>query len=381
MLRLVWRNFGQQRGSRLKREQTLAIGLLSLLLSACDDPASQQIGVISTSDAQQEQVTRDLAQDVIRALHLRWQEQTGVMTKSVEDFCAGLSSLKDARFGFSQAADAWSFLQPVLIGPLAEHNLAWRVQFWPDKKNLVGRQVEQLLKKNPAPDVATLEKSSVVIQGLSAAEYILFDPSIDLAERATQSRYCPLLQSIAQNQQNLAGSVLAQLDAKDGLLTAFAAFPNERYADPMEAISELMRVNVTALDSLKKKLGTPLGRLNKGNLQPMQAEFWRSDLGLASISATLSASLALWQGNTHLGLRDLLKGSEHEALIPRIDAAFADVKQDLGAGGLGNALKDEAGRAQLNKLYDSLNRLHRLHQQELVTALGIQLGFNASDGD
>jgi len=363
----------------------LTIGLFALLLSACDEKPSEQIQLISTPAAQQEQVTRDLAKDVIRSLHLHWQDKTGVMAKSVGAFCGGAGSLEGARQGFTEAADAFSFLQPVLIGPLAEHNLAWRVQFWPDKKNLVGRQVEQLLKKNSAPDVATLEKSSVVVQGLSAAEYILFDPSINLEDSAVKSRYCPLLQSIAQNQQNLADSVLAQLDSKDGLLAAFNTFPNERYADPMEAISELMRVNVTALDSLKKKLGTPLGRLNKGNLQPMQAEFWRSDLGLSSISATLAASQALWEGNRGLGLRDLLKGSEHEALIPRIDAAFSEANQDVVAGGvppkLAKELKDEDGRARLDKLYDSLNRLHRLHQQELVTALGIQLGFNANDGD
>jgi len=363
----------------------LTIGLLGLLLSACDDPSSQQIGVISTPAVQQEQVTADLAKDVIRGLHLHWQDKTGLMAKNAGAFCSSAGSLEGARQGFTEAADAFSFLQPVLIGSLAEHNLAWRVQFWPDKKNLVGRQVEQLLKKNPAPDVATLEKSSVVVQGLSAAEYILFDPSINLEDSAVKSRYCPLLQSIAQNQQNLSANVLAQLDAKEGLLAAFSAFPNERYDEPLEAISELMRVNVTALDSLKKKLGTPLGRLNKGNLQPMQAEFWRSDLGLSSISATIAASQALWEGNRGLGLRDLLKGSEHEALIPRIDQAFAQANQDVVAGGvppkLAKELKDEAGRARLDKLYESLNRLHRLHQQELVTALGIQLGFNANDGD
>jgi len=363
----------------------LAIGLIGLLLSACDEKPSEQINLISAPVIEQAAVTRDLSKDVIRNLHLHWQDKTGVMTQKVHDFCSHKTSLEEARQGFSETADAWSFLQPVLIGPLAEHNLAWRVQFWPDKKNLVGRQVEQLLKKNPTPDVATLEKSSVVVQGLSAAEYILFDPAINLEDSAVQSRYCPLLQSIAQNQQALAHAVFTQLTAPDGLQAAFSSFPNERYAEPMEAISDLMRVNVTALDSLKKKLGTPMGRLNKGNLQPMQAEFWRSDLGLSSISATLAASQALWEGNMGLGLRDLLKGSEHEALIEPINQAFKVANQAVVAGGippkLAKELTDETGRARLNTLYEALNRLHRLHQQDLVAALGIQLGFNANDGD
>ncbi len=44
-------------------------------------------------------------------------------------------------------------------------------------------------------------------------------------------------------------------------------------------------------------------------------------------------------------------------------------------------LEDDAGRQQLNDLYDSLNVVHRLHEGELAKALGIQLGFNANDGD
>jgi predicted lipoprotein len=35
----------------------------------------------------------------------------------------------------------------------------------------------------------------------------------------------------------------------------------------------------------------------------------------------------------------------------------------------------------LNAFYDSLNVVHRLHEGELAKALGIQLGFNANDGD
>ena len=50
-------------------------------------------------------------------------------------------------------------------------------------------------------------------------------------------------------------------------------------------------------------------------------------------------------------------------------------------GTLGEMLEDDAGRQQLNDIYDSLNVVHRLHEGELAKALGIQLGFNANDGD
>ena len=42
---------------------------------------------------------------------------------------------------------------------------------------------------------------------------------------------------------------------------------------------------------------------------------------------------------------------------------------------------DDAGRAELNAFYDNLNQIHRLQGGELAKVLGVQLGFNAHDGD
>ena len=44
-------------------------------------------------------------------------------------------------------------------------------------------------------------------------------------------------------------------------------------------------------------------------------------------------------------------------------------------------IADEAGHARLDELYQELDVLHRLHQNELARALGVQIGFNAHDGD
>ena len=81
-------------------------------------------------------------------------------------------------------------------------------------------------------------------------------------------------------------------------------------------------------------------------------------------------------------MRTLL-GKEQADLATRIDAAFHETRQRIAALGqpLSVLLADEAGRASLNQLYDSLDTLHRLHEAELAKALGIQLGFNAHDGD
>ncbi len=343
---------------------------LGLLLSACapSDPLTE------TSKA--------LTDDVLLPAYGHWAEANRRMAASSIAFCAGNEELDEARQTFVQAQLAWAGLQPLLVGPMGEGNRAWQVQFWPDKKNLVGRQVTALLKSKPDLTRADLENASVVVQGLSAYEYILYDQAVDLADRETKARYCPLLQAIGEHQQQLGADMLQAWQGEDGMASQLGHFPNERYAESEEAIADLLRVQVTALDGLKKKLGAPLGRQTKGYPQPFQAEAWRSDATLGSLDAALAGAQQLWQGRDDKGLKQLIPTAESE-LAGRIDAAYATARQQLA--GLDQPfsvlLANEAGREQLDTLYRNIDTLHRLHQSELAKALGVQIGFNAHDGD
>ena len=348
----------------------LTIALLGLALSAC-----------SPSDPQGK-VTAALAEGVLLPAHSSWKEADARLAASAKAFCAGEQDLSEARKAFLSAQSAWAGLQTQVVGPLAEGNRAWQVQFWPDKKNLVARQVQALVKSKPQVTGEELAKSSVVVQGLTAYEYLLFDPELDLGDSTQKSQYCPLLVAIGEHQQALASTVLQQWQDKDGALAQFKTFPNARYAESGEAISDILRTQVSAIDGLKKKLGAPMGRLSKGVPQPYQAEAWRSQASLANIGGALAGAERLWHGAEQDGIQALL-GSDQDDLKKRIDAAYADTRQKLAGlqRPLGELLADDSGRQALNTFYDSLNVLHRLHEGELAGALGVQLGFNAHDGD
>ncbi|MCU1732059.1 MULTISPECIES: imelysin family protein [unclassified Pseudomonas] len=352
------------------RPKLLFTSLAALALGACSPQDPQAV----TSAA--------IAKQVIMPTYSRWVEADRQLAVSALAYCEGKASLDTARADYLHAQKAWAELQPLLIGPLTEGNRAWQVQFWPDKKNLVGRQVEQLVNGDKPVDAETVAKSSVVVRGLSAYEYILFDSKPDAANPEQKARYCPLLVAIAAYQKTLAEDILKSWNSNDGMLAQLTKFPNQRYADSHEAIADLLRAQVTALDTLKKKLGTPMGRLSKGIPQPLQAEAWRSQSSLKSIAASLAASQTVWVGVDNQGLRGLL-GKDQKALADKIDAAYADSIKLLDANQrtLDELLQDDAGRQQLNAIYDSLNVVHRLHEGELAKALNIQLGFNANDGD
>jgi predicted lipoprotein len=352
------------------RPKLLFTSLAALALGACSPQDPQAV----TSAA--------IAKQVILPTYSRWVEADRQLAVSALAFCEGKEDLATARADFLHAQKAWAELQPLLIGPLAEGNRAWSVQFWPDKKNLVGRQVEQLVEKGEAVDGASLAGASVVIQGLSAYEYILFDSKPELADAGQKARYCPLLKAIGERQKNLAEEILASWNSTEGMLAQMSKFPNQRYADSHEAIADLLRVQVTALDTLKKKLGTPMGRQSKGIAQPYQAEGWRSESSLQSLQASFAAAQTVWSGVDNKGLRGLLP-SDQKPLVEKIDAAYAASSKlfEQNQRTLNQLLADDAGRQQLNALYDSLNVVHRLHEGELARALNIQLGFNANDGD
>lgn len=336
----------------------------------------------SNSDDPYQQTSAALGEQVIYRAHQQWQSSNQQLASSAQAFCQGEQDLAQTRDDFLQAQHAWAALQPLLIGPLNEGNRAWQVQFWPDKKNLVARQVKQFLKANPEPDLAAVERGSVVIQGLSAYEYVVFDAEIDLSDATQKQRYCPLLQNIAVHQQQLADEVVGKWQGKDGMLAQLTAFPNQRYAEPVEALTAILQAQVISLDGLKKKLGTPLGRSNKDIAQPYQAQSWRSHASLNNLSAEVESALALWQGVEAYSLRSLLT-AEHADLVKQIDAAYLQAQQELAAfkQPLSELLQDQQQRKALFTLYESFDRLHRLHEKEVARALGVQLGFNAHDGD
>lgn len=348
----------------------LALLALSLLLSACSAPDPQT----RTSSA--------LAQEVFKPAYAAWAVSSQQLTGSAQALCAGSVDLDTARKKLVSTQTAWAALQPLQLGLITEGNRSWQVQFWPDKKNLVARQIETLLNKNPKPGRDDLAQASVVVQGLSAYEYLLFDPAIDLSRDADKKRYCMLLQGIAQHQKLLADEIFEDWEAADGIASTLESFPNPRYADAHAAIADLLRAQVNGLDVMKKKLGTPLGVQSKGTPQPYQADAWRSGGSLGNLAAGLSSAQLVWQGQSDNGLRSLLDASQ-QALAKQIDQAYADTRQQLEIlqQSLTELFASDSARPQLQALYNSLDQLHRLHERDLAKALDVQLGFNAHDGD
>lgn len=345
-----------------------AAPLLFAVLAGCNTPPADTATVVK-------QMSQHMLAD-----YQHWASASAALASSAQALCQQNGSLTASQQTWRETFNAWAALQPALIGPLAEQNRSWQVQFWPDKKNLVGRQVKMLLDANPTIDQAKLDKSSVVLQGLSAAEYLLFDQSIDLSQAEQQTRYCGLLLAIGGHQTQLSQDMLSAWQGAQGFAATLSNTPNQRFAEPQESLAELLRTQVSSLELMKKKLGTAIGRLSKGIAQPYQAEAWRADASLDSLRASLASLQTFWGQAQQVGLRDLVSDA---ALRERIEHQHAQTHDTFAAftSGLQSLLSNSDDQQRLDKAYLELAELQRLYEKDLARALNIQMGFNAHDGD
>lgn len=324
-----------------------------------------------------QQVLAHLVQQVALPAHAQWQQASQQFYHATEVFCAGNSDLAAVRDSWRNTQRSWNTLQPALVPPGAADQLGLQVQFWPDKRNLAQKQTEELLGKNEPVTAERLATGSVALRGLSASEYILFDQGHDLADAKQRQRYCTLLKANTTYQFALSLHLLQVWQQE--FAQTLSQVPNQRFADAGSALAELLRADVTALDVMKKKLGMAIGQPGDGAPQVYQAEAWRSGHTLASLQAGVAGSRALWEGN---GFR-VLAAEKNPALVQAMDDSFASLQASLKSlqqplpALLGNA----AGQQALKALYAQLDALHRLHEKELAKTLGVQLGFNGTDGD
>lgn len=319
-----------------------------------------------------------LADDAVEPAYQQWQMRSQHIATMVREACArealDPAMLTDMRAGWREDALAWSYLQSMQPGPVTPVSV--RVSYWPDKKDLVGHQVNNWLKQ-PVPTVAELSEQSVTLQGLSAMEFMLFDARFDWMQPGEKNRLCPRVQVIAERQQQLATETLHAWQQEQGAGMR-GAVPNARYATESEALAEVLKANVSGLEVAHKKLVAALGEKYP---QPYLAEYWRSGLSLSSARAVIEGSRSLWQS----GLAAAVE-KQDKALAGKVTARYTEVlENDLLAADptpvLTELLKTPAGRESVAALANQMKDLHLTYARDVSKALQIPLGINAHDGD
>jgi predicted lipoprotein len=347
---------------------------LLLFLVACSQPPEQQL-LEKTADS------------VILPLYQQYFAATEKLNQDAITFCqspANKDLYQTLRQDWLQAMKAWQGAQQIIFGPVQEDNQAWKIQFWPDKHNLIRKKTQALLDSSDKLTVERLTQASVVVQGLSALEYLLFDTDAGQLQQYQQPRQCQLLMAVTANSEQVAGFLYDQWRPGGGDYRAVFTSPgpdNPEFPDTKAGISALVDALASNLERAKnERLGGPLGyRNSKQRPQAYLSEAWRSQSSLKLLQANIEASLVLYQP-----MSDYMQlFSARRDLDQQIHQQFSLVLQQLQQleKPLFIAVTEPEQQLLLTALYSDVTGLVTLMKNELPSAMGVNLGFNSNDGD
>jgi uncharacterized protein len=310
----------------------------------------------------------------------------GDLHADVAGLCVAPSAaaLQTAQQEFKDTVVAYSRVEFFRMGPLNVDERAQRLLYWPDKKGIALKQVQQALASTDATaaDARTLSGKSVAMQGLFAVEALLFGTGSDgLSSRAGAYR-CSFAAAATSLIADLTKTLSTEWaatgtgSAADAMLNPVATNPD--YRTEFEVINKLAATLGFASDTIRDQRLSPVLSLSTGAPKPHSALFWRSGMTGAALAANFA------------GLRDFFVAAKFpEALTGPNDwigkGIVSELDNAIDAAGkvpasMDEAVGDPAGLLGLKQMYVSTGSIDTLNES-LGTALGLSTGFSTLDGD
>ncbi|OBT14788.1 iron-regulated protein A [Vibrio sp. UCD-FRSSP16_10] len=266
---------------------------------------------------------------------------------------------------WSATMASWMALQGQERGPQQALDQSWNIQFWPDKKNTLGRKMQALLSEPKAWSAQDISEQSVTVQGLGAIEWLVYDQSSDFSSNHDT---CQTAISIGENLVNNASSIEQ-------------AWQENPWTDLSEQawVSEYVSLMSNQLDYTMKKLSRPLAKI--GHPKPYFAESWRAKQSLSNIQYNVLALQEIYFADG-TGLDHLLRSQGKYQLADNMSKQFTNILSAWPEqSSLFDALQSREGYSMTLAQYNKLEYLKYLLDENVALELGIVIGFNATDGD
>lgn len=337
---------------------------------------------------------KDVSERVLLPSYDAFSLQSKHLSQATERFCHAERTSEQ----FTQVKDSWNITKqawaqtlPFRFGPALDNFLDLKIQFWPDDKNLVRKQVKGFLRTHPSPSVAELAKAASPAQGLSAIEYLLFDAEeggiSTFTEGESRHQRCDYLKAAAQHLSQQSQDLLkAWGNANSGYLAEFSYSENQAVID--ESFAVILRESLVSIEVIKNlKVGKPFGLhvlIETGKINAFFLESWRSQSSQENIISSLITFQQMYYGGSHFGLDDLLINNFnqpelefilHTQISKCLKLAYELPKPIFSQVG-GLATQKKAG-----ELHGELVKLIAMIKQSLSQTLGITIGFSSNDGD
>ncbi len=321
----------------------------------------------------------------IRPAFARFDRAATALAGTVETLCLepSAAAAKASDLAFAETVAAFSRIELLKFGPLAEQNRSERLYFWADRQGNALRQVQQiLLAHDPeAITAAGLAAKSVAVQGLGALEYVLFGTGAETLQTGEGAFRCQYGKAIAQAVATIAAELSVAWLAEDGIaLHLMQPSPQlTDYRSTGEALEEIVGQMVHGLEAVRNSRLLALVGNAGAKPQPKLASFWRSGNTMTALRGNIDGLRALFElSRIGQAVGPQQMGLENTILFEFGNAARAI---DLVNSPIAEAVLDPKQLAALKYLVIVTQSLQELIADQLGTALGLSVGFSALDGD
>jgi predicted lipoprotein len=157
------------------------------------------------ADADHAGIAKASLEQYIRPGYAQFAGSMDALKQSVAALCGKRSpaALKDTQDAFAVTVEAWSVVEPIRFGPVAQEHRFERIFYWPDPKGLGTRQIREVLAKQDksVTEQTGLVGKSVALQGLPALEYLLYgDGAATLEKGGAEGTFrCSFAEAAAGN--------------------------------------------------------------------------------------------------------------------------------------------------------------------------------------
>ena len=305
------------------------------------------------------------------------------LSRDVEALCAnpGGSSLEAARQSWRVARASWAMSRPMAFGPVMDRRSERYVDWSPtnsagiealltDDRTLSAFEVREMLASN--------------LRGFGAIEYLLFRDDT-LASADGSESLCPYLTGMTEIVRDETGEIFTDWSVGSGIGTSYSEYFTGR-ADvailPDAAVSEVVRNQVFLIREIVDMwLASALGlRGDAPDLTMIPGS--AADNGLQDLRNEILGMQAIFEGvgEDGLGISDLIRPLSEETdnrIKEQFTAALTAI--DAAEGPLRVALQERP--EQVHAVHESLQNLQITISTEVVSLLGVSVGFTDTDGD
>ena len=351
---------------------TLSFALL-LLLVGCGSNGGPSDGEVLVS----------LTDQVIVPAYQNVAQDAADLKQSVDALCSApsASSLAAARESWRTARAAWMRSEAMWFGPVMDRRSTGLLDWSPT--NTAG--IDESLSARTAP---TKEEAREILasdrRGFGAMEHLLFgnDVSADASQGATACAYLASLAAVIQ--EETAAILTEWLEGAEGRPGYKDYFSDRAEVSliPTAAVADVVRVQFFLIrDIVDVRMAAAMGlRDDVADLSAIPGN--ASDNGLEDIRNELMGMRAIYEGSGEegLGIGHLVSQLSEDTdarLREQFNAAFEAIEAVNGP------FRDTMARptTQLQTLYDRLSDVQLTIGTEVVSLLGVSIGFTDTDGD